>query len=148
MADGDDGPVAGPAEPWAALLPGLDPTAMGWQERDWYLAPDLRSALFDRSGNVGPTVWWDGRVVGGWAQRASGEVVWRLLDTDGVGREARDGDLGGGRAVGGLAGLDPDHSAVSDAVGAGVGGGVSFSPPSAPARPVPGGCAPRPSLSA
>ncbi|WP_063753073.1 winged helix DNA-binding domain-containing protein, partial [Streptomyces resistomycificus] len=66
---GDVGPVAGPAEPWAALLPGLDPTAMGWQRRDWYLAPELRPALFDRSGNVGPTVWWDGRVVGGWAQR-------------------------------------------------------------------------------
>jgi hypothetical protein len=89
VAAGDVGPVGGPAEPWAALLPGLDPTAMGWQERDWYLAPDLRPALFDGSGNVGPTLWWDGRVVGGWAQRSSGEVVWRLLDTDGVGREAR-----------------------------------------------------------
>ncbi|MGW5768037.1 winged helix DNA-binding domain-containing protein [Streptomyces longwoodensis] len=74
------------AEPWAALLPALDPTAMGWQQRDWYLAPELRDALFDRSGNVGPTVWWDGRVVGSWAQRPSGEVVWRLLEP--VGREA------------------------------------------------------------
>ncbi|MFF1447032.1 winged helix DNA-binding domain-containing protein [Streptomyces sp. NPDC058274] len=88
VADGDEGPVAGPAEPWAALLPGLDPTAMGWQERDWYLAPSLRAPLFDGSGNVGPTVWWNGRVVGGWAQR-DGEIVWRLLDADGVGREAR-----------------------------------------------------------
>ncbi|MEU3247441.1 MULTISPECIES: winged helix DNA-binding domain-containing protein [unclassified Streptomyces] len=84
---GDAGPVEGPGAPWAALLPGLDPTAMGWQERDWYLAPSLRPALFDRSGNVGPTVWWDGRVVGGWAQRGDGEVVWRLLDPEGVGRE-------------------------------------------------------------
>ncbi|WP_420823326.1 winged helix DNA-binding domain-containing protein, partial [Streptomyces fulvoviolaceus] len=67
VVDGDVGPVAGPAEPWAALLPGLDPTAMGWQQRDWYLAPDLRPLLFDGSGNVGPTVWWNGRVVGGWA---------------------------------------------------------------------------------
>ncbi|MBK3630715.1 AlkZ family DNA glycosylase, partial [Streptomyces sp. MBT49] len=57
--------VAAPAEPWAALLPALDPTAMGWQGRDWYLAPGLRPHLFDYSGNVGPTVWWDGRVVGG-----------------------------------------------------------------------------------
>ncbi|MEU3844218.1 winged helix DNA-binding domain-containing protein [Streptomyces sp. NPDC028635] len=78
----------GTAEPWAALLPGLDPTAMGWQQRDWFLAPGLRPALFDRSGNVGPTVWWDGRVVGGWAQRPDGEIVWRLLEKDGVGREA------------------------------------------------------------
>ncbi|MFE5815030.1 winged helix DNA-binding domain-containing protein [Streptomyces sp. NPDC056479] len=79
VVDGDAGPVAGPEEPWAALLPGLDPTAMGWQQRDWYLAPELRPSLFDRSGNVGPTVWWNGRVVGAWAQRADGEIVWRLL---------------------------------------------------------------------
>ncbi|MEU9643413.1 winged helix DNA-binding domain-containing protein [Streptomyces sp. NPDC048188] len=85
---GDAGPVAGPAEPWAALLPGLDPTAMGWQQRDWYLAPGLRPALFDGSGNVGPTVWWNGRVIGGWAQRADGEIVWRVLEGEGVGREA------------------------------------------------------------
>ncbi|WSS86870.1 winged helix DNA-binding domain-containing protein [Streptomyces sp. NBC_01176] len=84
---GDAGPGGEPGAPWAALLPGLDPTAMGWQERDWYLAPSLRPALFDRSGNVGPTVWWDGRVVGGWAQRGDGEVVWRVLEPEGVGRE-------------------------------------------------------------
>ncbi|MEU6475573.1 winged helix DNA-binding domain-containing protein [Streptomyces sp. NPDC047017] len=81
-------PVAAPG-PWAALLPALDPTAMGWQQRDWYLAPGLRPALFDRSGNVGPTVWWDGRVVGGWAQRPDGEIAWRLLETEGAGREAQ-----------------------------------------------------------
>lgn len=84
---GDSGPGPDPVPPWAALLPALDPTAMGWQGRDWYLAPELRGALFDRSGNVGPTVWWDGRVVGGWAQRADGEVVFRVLDSSGVGRE-------------------------------------------------------------
>lgn len=88
VVEGDEGPVEEPSEPWAALLPGLDPTAMGWQQRDWYLAPALRPALFDRSGNVGPTVWWNGRVVGGWGQRSDGEIVWRLLDTEGVGREA------------------------------------------------------------
>ncbi|WP_210586924.1 winged helix DNA-binding domain-containing protein [Streptomyces sp. GESEQ-35] len=85
---GDTAPVAEPAEPWAALLPALDPTAMGWQHRDWYLSPDLRPALFDRSGNVGPTVWWNGRVIGGWAQRADGEIVWRVLDREGIGPEA------------------------------------------------------------
>lgn len=85
---GDTEPVAGPSEPWAALLPGLDPTAMGWQQRDWYLAPDLRPRLFDGSGNVGPTVWWNGRVIGAWAQRPDGEIAWRLLDREGVGREA------------------------------------------------------------
>ncbi|MEV1064153.1 winged helix DNA-binding domain-containing protein [Streptomyces sp. NPDC050263] len=89
VLDGDVDPVPGPAEPWAALLPALDPTAMGWQGRDWYLAPELRPALFDYSGNVGPTVWWDGRVVGGWAQRADGEIVWRILDGEGIGGEAK-----------------------------------------------------------
>ncbi|MFG2571777.1 winged helix DNA-binding domain-containing protein [Streptomyces sp. NPDC048481] len=88
VVDGDADAAPAPAAPWAALLPALDPTAMGWQGRDWYLAPGLRPALFDYSGNVGPTVWWDGRVVGGWAQRADGEIVWRILAPEGVGREA------------------------------------------------------------
>ncbi|MEU6004864.1 winged helix DNA-binding domain-containing protein [Streptomyces sp. NPDC047453] len=88
VTEDDAAPVAGPAEPWAALLPGLDPTAMGWQQRDWYLAPGLRPALFDGSGNVGPTVWWNGRVVGAWAQRPDGEIVWRILDREGVGADA------------------------------------------------------------
>ncbi|MFB6850534.1 winged helix DNA-binding domain-containing protein [Streptomyces sp. NPDC056373] len=89
VAEGDTGPVPSPGEPWAALLPGLDPTAMGWQQRDWYLAPELRPRLFDGSGNVGPTVWWNGRVVGGWAQRPDGEIVWRILEEEGAGRDAR-----------------------------------------------------------
>ncbi len=75
-------PVAAPA-PWAALLPGLDPTAMGWKARDWYLDPARVPQLFDRSGNIGPTVWWCGRIIGGWAQRADGEIVWRLADSGG-----------------------------------------------------------------
>ncbi|MBD0692530.1 winged helix DNA-binding domain-containing protein [Streptomyces sp. CBMA123] len=82
---GDEGPVAAP-EPWAALLPALDPAVMGWRGRDWYLRPEDVPALFDRAGNAGPTVWWCGEVVGGWAQRADGEVVWRLFRD--VGAEA------------------------------------------------------------
>lgn len=77
-------PVPEP-EPWVALLPALDPTAMGWAERDFYLGPH-RAALFDRSGNVGPTVWADGHIVGGWTQRPNGEVVVGLLED--VGSEA------------------------------------------------------------
>jgi hypothetical protein len=81
---GDDAPVAAPAEPFAALLPALDPAPMGWQARDWYLGGH-RERLFDRSGNIGPTVWWDGRVVGGWAQRKDdGEVVFALLEDAGA----------------------------------------------------------------
>ncbi|WP_454199052.1 winged helix DNA-binding domain-containing protein [Nocardia sp. Marseille-Q1738] len=75
-------PVAAP-EPWAALLPALDPTPMGWQARDWFLGSH-RPSLFDRNGNIGPTVWWDGRIVGGWAQRKDGEIVYRLLEDVGA----------------------------------------------------------------
>jgi DNA glycosylase AlkZ-like len=70
-------------EPWAALLPSLDPTVMGWKERAWYLG-EHGPALFDRNGNAGPTVWWNGRVVGGWAGRRDGEIVFRLLDDVGA----------------------------------------------------------------
>lgn len=62
------------------LLIGLDPTPMGWKQRDWYLGGH-GEALYDRNGNAGPTVWVNGRIVGGWAQRRpDGEVVWRLLE--------------------------------------------------------------------
>jgi hypothetical protein len=81
---GDDGPVRAPA-PWVSLLPALDSTSMGWRERGWYLGDHARS-LFDTNGNAGPTVWLDGRVVGGWAQRRSGEVAHQLLED--VGRDA------------------------------------------------------------
>jgi len=77
----DLAPVSAP-EPYATLLPTLDPTTMGWQDRGWYLGPH-GTALFDTNGNAGPTVWWDGRIVGGWAQRKSGEVVLRFLEDAG-----------------------------------------------------------------
>lgn len=76
---GDTAPEP-PTEPWAALLPGLDPSAMGWADRTFHFDAEHRSALFDRAGNIGPTVWWNGKIVGGWAQRSDGEVVWRLLN--------------------------------------------------------------------
>jgi hypothetical protein len=79
---GDLEPEPAP-EPWAAFLPSLDPTVMGWKERGWYLG-EHASALFDRNGNAGPTVWWNGRVVGGWAGRKNGEVAFRLLDDVGA----------------------------------------------------------------
>ncbi len=72
-----------PAEPWVALLPGLDPTPMGWRHRDWYLDPGHTSALFDRNGNIGPTIWCDGRIIGAWAQRGDGHINHRLLTDPG-----------------------------------------------------------------
>jgi hypothetical protein len=70
-------------DPFAAFLPGLDPTVMGWTDRRFFLA-DHGRLLFDTNGNAGPTVWWDGRIVGGWAQRPDGEVVQRLLEDVGA----------------------------------------------------------------
>jgi hypothetical protein len=75
-------PVAETA-PWCALLPGLDVTTMGWQDRDWYLG-EYRGQVFDTNGNAGPTAWCDGRVVGGWRQDADGRVVLQLLENVGA----------------------------------------------------------------
>ena len=62
-------------EPWAALLPVLDPTTMGWKQRDFYLDPEDRPFLFDTNGNGGSTAWWCGRVVGCWVQDPDGVVL-------------------------------------------------------------------------
>lgn len=83
LALADDLGATKAPSPWVALLPALDTTTMGWVERGWYLG-DHAKALFDRNGNAGPTIWVDGRVVGGWAQRKSGEVVSRLLEDIGA----------------------------------------------------------------
>ncbi len=85
VLDVDAGATPDPG-PWAALLPSLDPTAMGWKERAWYLG-DHTAALFDRNGNIGPTVWVDGRIVGGWCQNPDGEIrIGYLEDLDADGR--------------------------------------------------------------
>jgi hypothetical protein len=67
------------SKPWVAFLPSLDPTVMGWKEREWYLG-DHGAALFDRNGNAGPTIWADGHVIGGWVQRTDGTIATRLLE--------------------------------------------------------------------
>lgn len=93
---GDDEPQADDDEPWVALLPALDPTIMGWKHRDFYLGPH-RSQLFDVNGNAGPTVWFNGEVVGGWAQLDSGEVVTNLLAD--IGAQATDAVAGEAAAL-------------------------------------------------
>jgi hypothetical protein len=96
----DDGPgwVAGddvdgdiPQTEWIALLPALDATTMGWKRREWYLDSAMVGHLFDVNGNAGPTVWVNGRVVGGWGQRGDGSVAVELLEQPAGGaREAID----------------------------------------------------------
>ena len=83
----DDLEPTPPPAPWANLAPSLDSTVMGWRDRRWYLG-DLSGRLFDRNGNAGPTVWWNGRVVGGWAQTPGGEIAYRLLED--IGARAED----------------------------------------------------------
>ena len=83
--DEDGATAASRSDPWIALLPALDASIMGWQQRDWFLEP-YAPRLFDTNGNAGPTIWVDGRAVGGWAQRRSGEIRWELLED--VGAEA------------------------------------------------------------
>jgi hypothetical protein len=85
--DPSDLEEVGDPGPWVAFLPSLDSTTMGWKDRDWYLG-EHAPVLFDRNGNAGPTVWVDGKVVGGWAQRRDGEVVYELLED--VGADARE----------------------------------------------------------
>ncbi len=105
LAD-DLAPTSAP-DPWVAVLPGLDPTVMGWFERDWFLGPH-RDQLFDRTGNAGPTIWCDGRVVGGWAQRRDGEVVHQLLEDVGADAAAAiEAELAGLAAWAGAVRLTP-----------------------------------------
>jgi len=73
--DAESVPEAGPV---ARLLPALDPTPMGWKQREWFLPEDF-SALYDAYGNIGPTVWWGGEVVGGWAVRPDFSIATELL---------------------------------------------------------------------
>ncbi|HUL83890.1 MAG TPA: winged helix DNA-binding domain-containing protein [Actinomycetota bacterium] len=75
----DDLEDADPPGRWVRLLPALDATVMGWKERDWFLGPHA-SDLFDRNGNAGPTIWADGRVVGGWTQMPDGRIATKLLE--------------------------------------------------------------------
>ena len=75
-------PVPAPP-PWAALLPGLDVTTMGWTDRDWYLG-EHRGQVFDSNGNAGPTARSSAIPIRP-ARAASGpraaSIAWRALAT-------------------------------------------------------------------
>jgi hypothetical protein len=66
------------ANPVAALLPALDPTPMGYKHRDWFLGI-ARGQLFDGAGNIGPTLWWDGEIIGSWAITPDGDLRWKIV---------------------------------------------------------------------
>ncbi|HLZ30090.1 MAG TPA: winged helix DNA-binding domain-containing protein [Chloroflexota bacterium] len=79
----DDLSPLGPSDPWVSLLPALDPTPMGYIDRTWFLG-NHAPAIFDRTGNIGPSVWCDGRIVGGWAQRKNGTIAYKLFEDIGA----------------------------------------------------------------
>ena len=106
--------VSGQIPPSRRCCPRFYPRLMGWQARDWFLG-EHRAALFDRTGNIGPTVRREGRVVGGWAQRASGDRPAAARGHRGRRRRRR---LRPGRPVGGVAGGEPGHPALPHSAGA------------------------------
>jgi hypothetical protein len=82
----DDLADEAPSPPTATLLPALDPTPMGWKNRDWMFGIDP-SLIFDRAGNIGPTLWWDGEIIGSWATTPGGELRTQIVADRGA--EAR-----------------------------------------------------------
>ena len=83
----DDATEAAAATPVAALLPTLDPTPMGWKHRDWFLAIDHHH-VFDNNGNIGPTLWWDGEIIGSWGIAPSGELRTMVVADRGAAADA------------------------------------------------------------
>ena len=77
VAAGDE-PDRSPAEQWVALLPGLDPTTMGWKQREWYL-PAPPPTCSTRNGNAGPAIWADGGWSGRGRRRPDGEIRTRYF---------------------------------------------------------------------
>lgn len=67
-----------PGDAIATLLPALDPTPMGWKIRDWFLGIDPH-LVFDRAGNIGPTLWWNGEIVGSWTIAPNGELRAKVI---------------------------------------------------------------------
>lgn len=79
---GDEQPDDGPSDDAVVFLPALDLTPMGWKQRGFYLGDHggFPGPFFDSAGNVGPSIWHRGRMVGAWGQRPDGDIRWRLLD--------------------------------------------------------------------
>ncbi|MGI8412637.1 MAG: winged helix DNA-binding domain-containing protein [Solirubrobacteraceae bacterium] len=65
-------------DPTATLLPALDPTPMGWKNRDWFLSIEP-GHVFDRAGNIGPTLWWNGEIIGSWVIAPNGDLRTKVI---------------------------------------------------------------------
>jgi hypothetical protein len=88
--DDDPGDVeTGP--PAATLLPALDPTPMGWKRRGWLFGIPQHH-VFDNRGNIGPTLWWDGEIIGSWAVGPAGDIRTAILADRGAAARAAVGD--------------------------------------------------------
>jgi hypothetical protein len=84
----DEPDDAATTTPVATLLPALDPTPMGWKRRGWFFGIPQHH-VFDNRGNIGPTLWWDGEVIGSWAVTSTGQVrTAALADRGGAARSA------------------------------------------------------------
>ena len=105
----DDEPCPVRSTPWVAVLPGLDPTIMGWKERAWYL-PAAAADAFDSGGQRGSDTL--GRRPGGGGLGADpGRGDRRPLLRAGRGRPAaRAGRAARGAAV--VGGADAVHPPV------------------------------------
>jgi hypothetical protein len=69
-----------PDRPYAWFLPSLDPYVMGYSDRRRFLDPGSQGAILDRARNAVPTVWLNGQIVGAWAQRRDGSVVYGVFE--------------------------------------------------------------------
>lgn len=71
-----------PLAPRAALLPSLDPTTMAGPSATGTWDPP--GGAVRRQWERRPTVWWDGRIVGGWHQDDNGDVELQLPEDVGA----------------------------------------------------------------
>ncbi len=122
----DDLDTTSPPGPWAALLPTLDPTTMGWKERAWYLGTHQRS-LFDIERQRRP----DGLVRRTGRRRLVAAPRRRDRRTATGGRRGRRDarDRVRGRALAGLARRRALETGLSAAVSAGAGGRLNNAGP-------------------
>ncbi len=79
----DDDTASSDRSDWATILPSLDPTVMGWKQRDWYMGTHgtFGHTVFDRNGNAGNAIMANGSVVGTWAHRPDQHIAIHLFET-------------------------------------------------------------------